>query len=54
MILSLWSVPDKEIAELISPFYSSYFAERPTATALRMAQKNCDQNTNRTSGLHSC
>jgi tetratricopeptide (TPR) repeat protein len=40
MILSLWSVPDKETAELMSAFYSYYMQGKPVRTAFLLAQKD--------------
>jgi CHAT domain-containing protein len=38
MILSLWSVPDKETAELMCAFYDYYLQGRPVNTAFALAQ----------------
>jgi len=38
MILSLWSVPDKETGELMSAFYDYYLQGRPVKTAFALAQ----------------
>ncbi|HMD01233.1 MAG TPA: CHAT domain-containing protein, partial [Ferruginibacter sp.] len=38
MILSLWSVPDKETAELMCAFYKYYLQGRPIKMAFALAQ----------------
>ncbi|RTL60668.1 MAG: CHAT domain-containing protein [Sphingobacteriales bacterium] len=39
MILSLWKVPDKETAELMTIFYSNYLTGKTIKEAFTAAQK---------------